>query len=206
MQQDCTRQQDCRNLDRVYSRVSQVLRPRDIFLEDFGGHATTGPASLWSLQDLRSLHGRYDASRGATFLCRIAGADRKGPLGIFTNLPGLQNAIVSGWPDLKRHGNVLHHLGPLPKSCGCSPPHPPRIGVPCFILILPDSWSEVYKQWQLRKLSRHLFETTPMLHSWTNMFLVLTQRTLVRGSAPRRRLRQHRCRPTEAPLAPQASR
>ena len=63
------------------------------------------------------LHGHYDASRGATFLCRITGADAKRPLG-----------ILSGWPKLKRQGNTLRYFGPLPKSCGCSPPHPPRIG------------------------------------------------------------------------------
>ena len=36
-----------------------------VFSEDFGGHAKSGPASLWSLQELRSLHGQDDASRGA---------------------------------------------------------------------------------------------------------------------------------------------
>ena len=48
-----------------------------IFPEDFGGHFSTGPASLWSLQELRVLHGTHDALRGATFLCRICGSDRK---------------------------------------------------------------------------------------------------------------------------------
>ena len=51
-----------------------------IFPEDFGGHFSTGPASLWSLQELRVLHGTHDALRGATFLCRICGSDRKKPL------------------------------------------------------------------------------------------------------------------------------
>ena len=60
-----------------------------IFPEDFGGHFSTGPASLWSLQELRVLHGTHDALRGATFLCRICRSDRKKPLGILTNLPGL---------------------------------------------------------------------------------------------------------------------
>ena len=92
--------------------------------EDFGGHDTSGPASLWSLQELRAPHGRYDASRRATLPCRIA--EQMLPLGILTNLPGLQNSIELGLPVLKRLGNVLHYYGPLPKSCGCSPPHPPR--------------------------------------------------------------------------------
>ena len=35
--------------------------------EDFGGHDTSGPASLWSLQELRAPHGRYDASRERHF-------------------------------------------------------------------------------------------------------------------------------------------
>ena len=64
-----------------------------ILPEDFGGHVTSGPASLWSLQELRSLHGRYDASRGATFLCRIARADTKRPLGIFTHLVGYKKPL-----------------------------------------------------------------------------------------------------------------
>ena len=100
-----------------------------MFPEDFGGHAKSGPSSLWSLQELRSLHGQDDASRGATFLCRIAGADTKRPLGIFTNLPGLQQSLQTGWPALTRHGTSLYYSGPLPKSCGCSPPHTHRIGV-----------------------------------------------------------------------------
>ena len=72
-----------------------------IFPEDFGGHFSTGPASLWSLQELRVLHGTHDALRGATFLCRICGSDRKKPLGILTNLPGLQEALSLGLPNLK---------------------------------------------------------------------------------------------------------
>ena len=76
-----------------------------IFLEDFGGHALSGPASLWSLQELRSLHGQYEILRGATFLCRITEADSRRPLGFLTNLSGLQNSISLGLPDLKKHGS-----------------------------------------------------------------------------------------------------
>ena len=100
-----------------------------IFPEDFGGHFSTGPASLWSLQELRVLHGTHDALRGATFLCRICGSDRKKPLGILTNLPGLQEALSLGLPNLKLHGSFLQYHGPLPKSCGCSPPHSPSVGI-----------------------------------------------------------------------------
>ena len=100
-----------------------------IFPEDFGGHFSTGPASLWSLQELRVLHGTHDALRGATFLCRICGSDRKKPLGILTNLPGLQEALSLGLPILKMHGSFLQYHGPLPKSCGCSPLHPPSVGI-----------------------------------------------------------------------------
>ena len=72
---------------------------------------------------------RYDALRGATFLCRISGTDRRKPLGILTNLPGLQKALSLGLPKLKMHGSYLQYHGPLPKSCGCSPPHPPSVGI-----------------------------------------------------------------------------
>ena len=121
-----------------------------IFPEDFGGHAISGPASLCSLEELRSLHGQDDALRGATFLCRIAGADTKRPLGILTNLPGLQQYIQIGWPALTRHGSSLHYKGPLPKSCGCSPPHPPRIGVTAkedFRTHLADPFGERFWKW-----------------------------------------------------------
>ena len=100
-----------------------------IIPEDFGGHFSSGPASLWSLQELRALHSTHDALRGATFLCRICGSDRKKPLGILTNLPGLQEALSLGLPNLKMHGSFLQYHGPLPKSCGCSPPHPPSVGI-----------------------------------------------------------------------------
>ena len=94
-----------------------------IFPDDFGGNATSGPASLWSLKELRSLHGQDDASRGATFVCRIAGADCKKPLGIFTILPGLQQSLNPGWPALVRHGAIFHYRGPPPKIL--RPPIPP---------------------------------------------------------------------------------
>ena len=100
-----------------------------IFLEDFGGQALSGPASLWSLQELRSLHGQHETLRGATFLCRITGADSRKPLRILNNLPGLQHSISLGLPDFKKHGSYLQHVGPLPKTCGCSPPHPHTIGI-----------------------------------------------------------------------------
>ena len=100
-----------------------------IFPQDFGGQAVSAPASLWSLQELRSLHGQYETLRGATFLCRISGADIRRPLGILTNLPGLQHSMSPGLSDLKKHGSFLHYVGPLPKTCGCSPPHPRTTGV-----------------------------------------------------------------------------
>ena len=47
-----------------------------IFLEVFGGHISTGPASLWSLQELRALHGKHDALRGATLSPDQTGGNR----------------------------------------------------------------------------------------------------------------------------------
>ena len=121
-----------------------------IFSDDFGGHAKSGPASLWSLQELRSLHGQDDAPRGATFLCRIAGTDTERPLGIFTNLPGLQQSLQTGWPALTIHGTSLHCTGPQPKSCGCSPPHPSRSGATSnenFYTHLADPFGEQFWKW-----------------------------------------------------------
>ena len=104
-----------------------------IFAEDFGGQALSGPASLWSLQELRSLHGQYETLRGTTFLCRITGADSRRPLGILTNLLGLQHSILLGMPDPKKHGSFLHYVGPVAKTCGCSPPHTTPLEFPPMI-------------------------------------------------------------------------
>ena len=84
-----------------------------ILPEDFGGHVTSGPASLWSLQELRSLHGRYDASRGATFLCRIARADTKRPLGIFTHLVGYKTLLYLVGQISKDTGQLYINRNPV---------------------------------------------------------------------------------------------
>ena len=90
---------------------------------------TSGPASLWSLKELRSLHGQDDALRGPTFSCRIAGTDRK------------KNAwylYMSSWTTAKptpwlacsvKTRFLLQYRRPLPKSFDCSPSHPPSIGI-----------------------------------------------------------------------------
>ena len=87
-----------------------------------------GPASLWSLQELRALHGRYRCFTRRDIpmshrrsRCRKTARDTH-------KSTGTAERDCIGWPKIKRQGNTLRYFGPLSKSCGCSPPHPPRIG------------------------------------------------------------------------------
>ena len=96
--------------------------------EDFGGHCESGPSSPWDLPEFRGLQGASDAVRGAAFLCRLAQAEQKHPVGILTNFPGLRDELYLGWPVLERVGDVLTYQGPLPRDCPCALPHRPMIG------------------------------------------------------------------------------
>ena len=96
---------------------------------DFGGDSATGPSSLWCIQELRDLEGLHEARRCARFLCQLAGADHRRPLGIFSNLPALQQDLQSGWPVFSQNKESLAHEGPLPKTCPCEFAHLPMVGV-----------------------------------------------------------------------------
>ena len=74
------------------------------------------------------LQGASGAVRGAAFLCRLAQAEQKHPVGILTNFPGLRDELYLGWPVLERVGDVLTYQGPLPRDCPCALPHRPMIG------------------------------------------------------------------------------
>ena len=129
-------QHENRSLDFIYWVAEQTLRCEVIrvplvliFPEDFGGDKETGPSSLWCMQELRDLEGLHEARRGAGFLCQLAGADQKRPLGIFSNLPSLQQDLQPGWPVFSQNKELLVYKGPLPKTCSCKSAHLPMIGV-----------------------------------------------------------------------------
>ena len=93
-------QHENRSLDFVHWFTEQALQCVVVriplllvFPEDFGGDAVSGPLSLWCTRELRDLEGLHEARRGAGFLCQLAGADVKRPLGIFSNLPDLQQVL-----------------------------------------------------------------------------------------------------------------
>ena len=74
-------------------------------------------------------HPTHEARHRARFLCQLAGADQKQPLGVFSNLPGLQRDLLVGWPTFSRVKELLVYTGPLPKTCPCKTAHPPMVGV-----------------------------------------------------------------------------
>ena len=106
-------------------RIPLVL----VFPEDFGGDAVSGPSPLWCMQELRDLEGLHEARRGAGFLCQLAGADLKRPLGIFSNLPALQRGLRLGWPHFSHDKGLLVYSGPLPRTCPCKSAHPRMLGI-----------------------------------------------------------------------------
>ena len=77
-------------------------------------HAGT-PASVWQLEETRSLFPDGDGISVAGHQCQFDGVDRKKPTRLFGNLPGLEAFGYSGWPRFDSQG---YYRGPLPKNCG----------------------------------------------------------------------------------------
>ena len=92
------------------TKVDSIL----VFPDDLGGHQHHGPASVWQLREFQVLECDHDARRGAGFLCQLAHAEQKRPLGILTTLAALQSD--------------LRYVGPLPQDCGCLAQHSPMVG------------------------------------------------------------------------------
>ena len=99
-----------------------------VFPEDLDGHQIRGPASIWQLREFQVLESVHDVRRGAGFLCQLANAEAKRPLGILTTLAKLQTELCVGWPRFEIHAEILHYVGPLPRDCGCPNQHSPMIG------------------------------------------------------------------------------
>ena len=69
-----------------------------LVLEDLVGHEHHGSASVWQLREFQVLECDHDARRGAGFLCQLAHAEQKRPLGILTTLEALHSDLCMGWP------------------------------------------------------------------------------------------------------------
>ena len=99
-----------------------------VFPEDLGGHKHHGPASVWQLREFQVLECDHDTRRGAGFLCPLAHAEQKRPLGILTTLAALHSDLCMGWPKFVLDQNDLRYVGPLPRDCGCLAQHSPVVG------------------------------------------------------------------------------
>ena len=106
------------------AKVDSIL----VFPEDPGGHEHHGPASVWQLREFQVLECDHDARRGAGFLCQLAHAEQKRPLGILTTLAALHSDLCVGWSKFVLDQNELRYVGPLPRDCGCPTQHSPMVG------------------------------------------------------------------------------
>ena len=66
--------------------------------EDFGSHSIADPSSICSLREFQLLGGVSDVRRGAGFLCQLAGAEHRHPIGLITNLTRHHDDILMSWP------------------------------------------------------------------------------------------------------------
>ena len=77
----------------------------------------SGPTSIWSLADTRSLTAFPEVKRVAFFLCHFSKTDLCRPLAALTNMTSLDNSSYVGWPILQLWSHTLRYQGPLPKGC-----------------------------------------------------------------------------------------
>ena len=97
--------------------------------EDFGGEAIHGPAAIWQFKELHDLGAFNEAHRAAGFLCQLAKADQKCPLGFLSTLPAFRELLYTGWPQLDLIGDALQYSAPLPKDCPCAMTHKPMVSL-----------------------------------------------------------------------------
>ena len=74
--------------------------------EDLGGHQIRGPASIWQLREFQVLESVHDVRRGAGFLCQLANAEAKRPLGILTTLAKLQTRALAAVRNPRRNSSL----------------------------------------------------------------------------------------------------
>ena len=93
-----------------------------VFLEDFGGHVDSGPASPLSAREVHDIVCTSDVRRGSAFLCQLAGA-YCGAVGILTNLQQVKCSFFLHWPTPVRCGDELLYNGSFLECCPCVPQH-----------------------------------------------------------------------------------
>ena len=106
------------------AKVDSIL----VFPEDPGGHEHHGPAAVWQLREFQVLECDHDARRGAGFLCQLAHAEQKRPVGTLTTLAALHSDLCMGWPKFVLDQDELRYVGPLPRDCGCPAQLSPMVG------------------------------------------------------------------------------
>ena len=108
------------------------------FPEDLGSCRCGTPASLWQLEDARSLSA-VGYHRGALYQCEWAEVPYKKPTGILTNIRGFVDAphFFQGWPTFSENIGKdsspvglpwRRYTGPLPRQCVHNGIHPPLLG------------------------------------------------------------------------------
>ena len=93
-----------------------------VFPEDFGGDSRTGPASPWSAREFTDLSDAVKAQRGAVYLCRFAGTDKRTSLGL-GHVPRLALLQHSGQRVTIRGSSsgflrMLHNTSVSTRTCG----------------------------------------------------------------------------------------
>ena len=119
-----------------------------VFPEDLGGREHHGPASVWQLREFQVLECDHDARRGAGFLCQLAHAEQKRPLGILTILAALHADLCMGWPKFVLIQNDLRYVGPLPQRRD-------GLWMPCSALTYGWSQYEVVGEYETCRYASH---------------------------------------------------
>ena len=148
------------------AKVDSIL----VLLEDLGGHEHPGPASVWQLREFQVLECDHDARRGAGFLCQLAHAEQKRPLGILTTLRSASFGSLHGMAQVFLDRNELRYVGPLPRDCGCPTQHSPMVGYntdqqffsSISLTLGPLFWKRVWKAKAEEKL--HLWDGKSVDH------------------------------------------
>ena len=80
-------------------------------VEDFGGHATHGPAAVWQLRELRDLRVFNEARRAAGSLCQLS-------VGFLVKTPCGRQLLPPGWPQLGLVGDHIVYWAQRLSVCG----------------------------------------------------------------------------------------
>ena len=91
-----------------------------VFPPDLGGQVLREPTLLLALKQFQPLEEVNAARHGAGFPCELAGAERRRPWSILTNITAHHELLCMAWHILPPFIDLLHYDGPLPTQCPCS--------------------------------------------------------------------------------------